>query len=597
MHVSKVILLSGTAAVLSGCTTSLQTRPVGPEMTRIDGVEYWLPALELTMPVTRRLIDCEQRTMERAEGKVEVVLPKFEFKVEPVQDLVPAEAMVMNYADMARPWKTSEFAVEWHDNRMLKKVNAKASDKSGEIALEVLKAGIGVAKLAGGIIPPAGAAEASTPSCPAEVATRKNLQKQKKARTAELAVQTALVEAFRARDAESLSEDEKNALGAALAESARITKAIGELDKKLAEADRILAYTETLRWRPASAAGSTSLQQLVAEFTLPDTPTTAEEVARTKWVKKLFGMDDISMLGRANEGCEDIDGDGDGIPDSFRCNLERSLSLVAGIQPLDGGLAGESTAEQRVAATRSALGISAPKSRARSSSRDHVDGLITRIPVSARFFACSGSGEACHRSSTTRLFDEAISIPQLGRYGVLPFSNGPGQDNTLEATFAENGLLTSVSYKEEKSSALVMAQTLNQGAEALLGYSQEVRAYREAEKGKLEGAALKAAKDEVALLEQQARIVELQASLDPANIELARQAQLLSAQLAQATTRRDILTIEGEIERLEIQLALQPENLSLLAEKERLETLAAQLRSRVAIAESCASLGQLEECS
>lgn len=605
------IVLCGTS--LTACTTSMETRPVPTGTKAVYGTQYSLPALELEFAMTRRLVDCSPPAKSAAvadssanpqsvvnqdppqtttTAKNQPVVPEFEFKVDPKQEFVASETFAMDYSSLSKTFKTSAFKIDWHDNGMIKSFNVEATDKGGEIALEALKAGIAIAKLAGGIPSGGGARGTATPACPIEVETRKGLMKNSKTASDMLAQQTAIVESYQGRDNAILSETEKGKLNDALNEAKKQTKAIADINKKLAELDKVLAFTETVRWRPPASAGAVNPHDETFRFEIPQgNPATIEEAARAKWVKRLFGVDNLNPLGRANDGCETVDENKDGNPDSFLCRLERSLAFTVRLlpEPVNSG-------SGQLAETRSALGMKNQESNKASAKRDHVRGVVTRMPVRSRFYGCSGIVQSCHRASPEKLFDQLVSVPQFGHYLILPFSNGFGEDNQLTVNFSEAGAPTLVDYKHKKAAALTVAQTVNQGAGLLLGYAADVRAFRKAEKEKEEGAALKALESEVKLLEQQKKIVELQAAIDPGNAALAQEKTRLEKELAIAQAERDIAKVQNEREALELQLAVAPDDLALEAEKNRLATQEAVLRSRAGILKLCTDHPALTGC-
>lgn len=457
-------------ALVSGCTTSLETRPVPLSATRVDGLEYSLPALELEFAVTRRMVDC---TPAADDGSTPLV-PKFEVTVEPKQELVPAETFSMDYAKLSKAWKTSKLTVDWYDNRMLKSVNVSATDKSVDIALEALKTGISIAKLAGGIPAGAGQSGADIASCPAEVETRKKLLVQRKGAQGDLVDQTAIIEAFNARDAAKLSESEKQALGAAVKAAKEKTDAIADLDKKIAALDKVLAFTETVRWRPPSLAKAPVVEAHTFDFRILSSPQTLEEQARVKWIKGLFSITDVDDIGAGDPGCETVLGK-DGEPRHFRCRLQIALALQVRLDPESIGAHAD-----QVTRTETALSLTPSKPKKAQGRGDHVDGIVTRMPARARFLACSGGAFPCSRSSATKLVDQLVSVPQFGHYLVLPFSNGIGEDNTLTVSFAENGMPTSVTYEDKQAAGLAIAKGASQGAEAVLGFADDLRAARKA---------------------------------------------------------------------------------------------------------------------
>jgi hypothetical protein len=566
----------------------MDTRPVPLTAKRVDGAEYSLPALELEFAVTRRMVDCTSTTSPIDASQV--LAPKFEVTVEPKQELVAAETFSMDYASLSKPWKTSKLTIDWYENRMLKSINVSATDKSVDIAVEVLKTGLSVAKLAGGIPVPAGLAGASVAGCPAEVTTRKQAVGDRNKAQAELAKQTAIVAAFNARDAAKLSAKDKKALGVAIGAAKAQTDAIGKIEKELAELDKVLAFTETVRWRPPSAAGSTTSQERTFDFAIPDQPVTSEEQARARWIKRLFNVDDVKTLGLADRDCEkDLGSDGE--PKQTRCRLQVALALQVRLEP-----EGQGAGADQLSVAQDALGLKPQRQSARLR-RDHVAGVVTRIPARARFLACSGSGAPCQRSSSTKLFDQVISVPQFGHYLVLPFSNGIGEDNQLTASFAENGMPTSVTYEDKQAAALIVAKGINQGADAVLGYADQVRAAEKGKKDEADAAPLKALENQAKMLEQQKNIIAYQSVIDPTNAALAPQKAKLEIQLSMLTTQKQIAELEIQIAQLQTKAQADPADYAVKEQIERLQAQQSMLTAQVAIFEQCTKTPTLPACA
>ena len=106
-------------------------------------------------------------------------------------------------------------------------------------------------------------------------------------------------------------------------------------------------------------------------------------------------------------------------------------------------------------------------------------GVIFRQPVQGTLSVhfCgdwSASRGTCSASKQDTLATTAI--PQLGRLQVLPYRNGPFQNNELTATFAESGALTKVTYEEKSSQALSVVQASQDAVLAVQAGIKDVRA-------------------------------------------------------------------------------------------------------------------------
>jgi hypothetical protein len=165
------------------------------------------------------------------------------------------------------------------------------------------------------------------------------------------------------------------------------------------------------------------------------------------------------------------------------------------------------------------------------------DGIRYRMPARGRLVAVFEAGGE-------QEFAEE-QVPQLGRLMLLPFSNGPFQNNILEASFNENGTLESARYGELASRAEAISATAAQVA-AQVGPA--IDAY---------GAARNAG------LARQAARSQAQAAVLSADLELrnARSALTVDPNSLEERTRRllgaDTTLREAERANVEARIALE----------------------------------------
>lgn len=163
-------LIAGTVALaaLTGCT-SLSVMPdrvfSADRGMALSGAPYALPMLQYKIEATRILSACPQPvTIEGhpASGKFwsgQIAL-EMEAIANPTQ--IAGERYLVNYSKLDSWFKTTNFAVEYQPGTdILKSINVSAQDNTGEIAGNVLKAGLTVAAAASG---PAGAAAVAASS-------------------------------------------------------------------------------------------------------------------------------------------------------------------------------------------------------------------------------------------------------------------------------------------------------------------------------------------------------------------------------------------------------------------------------------------------
>lgn len=132
--------------------------------------------------------------------------------------------------------------------------------------------------------------------------------------------------------------------------------------------------------------------------------------------------------------------------------------------------------------------------------------LIYREPARALLrvcveFACLGADGKPAAPAARILMTNVVDVPQFGVLSQLPLKNAAFQNNTLAASFAESGSLSTLSYTSNAWAA--------KAAEAFAGSAESYLQYRTA-KRQDETERLKAAKQEV---DAQAELVKSQAAL------------------------------------------------------------------------------------
>lgn len=586
--------------VLAGCSTSLETRPVSIQQSRIDGVPYALPVLQLENKVTHRLTKCEafepgEQGHDASLGASRVTLKiDFETTVEVTPKYPAAEYFVLDYSALSSETKTSNFKVTFHENRMLSTVNVSAEDKSIDIALETLKAGFAVARLVAGVPVPDGAVnfiEAAPATCPmATVATdrtdndgntifeqkplvklRADVAGDRKAKVEALASVNTRLAALNAIAADRLSDAQKDTIGTLTAEGKTLAADIKKFDGQIAEFDRTLAYSETLTWRPGAVLPETGFQSQQFDFEEADSLDTARGLARRAWITKLFNQTNNPVfpayLGKIDPA---LCPEGTACPvGAFGPKIARELSLTFRLTPEAFGRNND------VAGVMTRLGLSSRQEEASTDRPDHIAGIVARQPVSGEFVACTGYRLACSLTSPQKVVNQTVSVPQLGAYIVLPFSNGFGQNNVLNATFNTLGEPTMVEYKEQSAVALEAAQAVGTGANSLNSLLQEIDAKREADATAALNEPLEDLQRQVGLLQQQQLLAQLQEQINPTNplTILQNQVAVLEQQvrIAELESRLNP-TVDAYAERLqELQRELELLRLQVqIAEQEQL---------------------------
>lgn len=593
---------------LAGCTTSLETRPVSLGQNRIDGVPYALPVLSLEAKVTHRLTACKvvlpgSTDFDPALGGLNSpnLVVEFETTVENKAEYPAAEYFVLDYSALAAATKSSSFKVTFHDNRMLSAINVSADDATVDVAVATLKAGITIAGLAAGVPVPLGDssfAEDPPVACPTAqkaaaargpngkivletvpmIDLRKSVAAQRKAAVEALADTNATLAALNARNPATLSPTDQAQITTLTDQGKKLADNIKGFDRQIAAFDETLAYTEILHWQPPGALPGSGVLTRAFPFTERDANDAARGAARRLWLNELFNSNDHDDF----EGLF-------GVIDPAHCfgkdcqdnlagpRIARDLSINFRLQPDHVVL---SPSDARGISSR--LGIKTqpydPNDEGSyiniGSVRDHVRGVVARQPISGDLIVCTNSEVPCTASAATKVVDEAVSVPQLGAYIVLPFSNGLAENNALNATFAKTGEPTMVEYKENSAAALEIAQGVATGANSLNSFLQDVETGREADRDAALAQPLKDLQRQAAILQQQQTIANLQEQISPTNpvtllqrqvafkeqqVKIAQLELLLNPQVDAYQQRLDDLRKELELLKLQVQIAQQQE--------------------------------------
>lgn len=601
----RFLAILGFSLALAGCSTSLETRPVSMTQDRIDGVPYALPVLRLETRVTHRLTACsvvkrgeEGFNPDLAFNDVHLVVD-FESVVENKAEYPAGEYFVLDYSALAAATKTSSFKVTFHENRMLSAINVSADDATVDIAVAGIRAGVSIASLAAGVPVPLGA-QGSIPdpafACPTGrralatrgannavqyevvplVDLRKAVATERKNAVEALADANASLEALTARNAGTLSDADRQRITTLTDLGKELRDKIKGFDRQIATYDETLAYTETVHWQPPSVLPASRILLDGHPFSASDAHDMARGAARDRWISGMFNQQRLPDFRRqfgslepqacSNDDCID------GAPGRV---IARRLSLNLRLQADDALV---TPADARGIAGR--LGISSAAYNPANEnaylsddvSRDYVAGVVARQPVRGQFIVCTGFAIPCTESAASKVLDTMVSVPQLGPYVVLPFANGVGQNNALNATFAQTGEPTMVEYKENSAAALEVAQGIATGANAVNGFMQALDGQSDANREEALAAPLQQLQRQAAVLQQQQVIANLQEQLLPTNpltllqrqvalmeqqsrlatLEAARNPDVIAYQDAADQLRRDL-----ELLKLQVQIAQQ----------------------------------------
>lgn len=386
---NRLMVAFAVPAILAGCTT-LQSMELGGKVSP-HGIVYYLPETKLDIRVTRTIKDCSET----------LLIPKISIlaTAEAVTGADVSKAYVVNYETLQSGMKHTDLGVDLYENGTLKGINVSIADKSGEVLKNVVKIGISIAAMVGGIpIPPLPAFDATSgttdpsPHPPILTCTpdvKNALQELPKALTNlesksdQLKRQQQVVE-----QAKTVTDSESSVrLAAELVKRSQLQTEYDLLVSEVENLQSILTKTQRKLVRPSLSerAGRIQADPSQIERWFNEQSSAADDLLAVRW----------QVLSNLNSQC------------------------------------GESPGE----------------------------GLVYRQSAPAVIWLCSGGSQSgpCVTPSgdfpegVKKLFSAEVLLSQFGQLASLPLRNGPFQTQTLTATFAPTGGLTKAGYLNQAS--------------------------------------------------------------------------------------------------------------------------------------------------
>jgi len=504
---------------LSGCTTNLTAMPEpssakGPSY----GIPYRLPMKHFEIAVTWEVTKClSGGEMEGLGLRRDAAGLAYDVKAVHKGSLVEGESIVMDYRQMTNRFKTGKLEVTyWQDEetkrplRFVKSINGTIEGKEPE----ALKSGIQtVANLAKTVLTfsgkiPSGAspmvdAPAQPTSCtPDTIRAIQDLataDAELKTIAEEAGAITTRLELLKARamlgELTPADKDEHASLNA-------------KSDKLAARVTQVTAAQKLLRDRLSYSE----------KFTFPGQPDATSKPVVLKpnakkveaWLKSLLRQDLAEILSR--EAAE--------------------LKITASLIPVGG----DSTRQQAEA-------IACPSTSAGAI----CPGYVYREPVAAQLMvtAPAASGQE------VKLVDRIETVPQLGRMRILPLRSRFGEKNGLVADFSIDGTPTKISYEAIEAGGPKMAaaaQDASASALELAGLIAGNRKTDEEETAAEEKAKVESLQRQIAIMENQKKLADLQAvpeAADPESTALTAEIAVLRMKKEKAELEAAIRTANG----------------------------------------------------
>jgi len=462
--------LLALAVLLPACTQLDAVRVRDSEAMKAEGAPYNLTFTQYDFTVKRRLASCVDKA-----GNADM---KITTTVEAVRKEArdPAHEYVIDFAQLRNIFKTTDVAVEYHENGALKSVNASVHDKTGEFLKSAFSVAAKIATLSAGA---GGPAAACTEAAAKDVAEAKAAEEDLEKKSAELATKAALLErkvAVASALGRARSDNERRALSVDVDTLFALKDQVDKAQKRLGAALKKVTKTATMTW---PTDGTSFTAALVPPL-------------ETKDIK-----------------------DWGSVSDEGRATLQKTTGAWARI--------GATTpmGAQAICSNKAPTPADPPCFSPAAST-----GLKYRMPAPGMLQVCTNA--KCE-GDEAELFADAGLFSQLGPVLTLPLRSYPFMSQTVVLTFNEAGQPTKIGYKSESS--------VEKASDAVSTFVDEYGKVRLARKPK---SALDLVKEEAELLEAKAKLASAKKALEPpastaqadATAALKADTALLDAELA-----------------------------------------------------------------
>lgn len=514
-------LISAVAVLaLASCTSlsSFSDQQPGSKTKALKGVRYSLPLRQYDVEITRALEKCEAQ-----DGKTKAHDVKLSMSAAITPRDVAGESFLLDYTALSGWTKTTSVAIETYDTGVLKSINASADDKSAEIISSTVKAGFGLAGIAGGF--PLPVTTSTFEALPEEQKTFIRKQKKPQMLVCTDEGKKALDEIARLKNRLKTETDNLGSLTEKITTLAKrqpiygLTKKEKEkLSDLLDQQDDLIATIETLQGQLKKA------QDKVRFTSVAYWPRTVDEnqasfpiddQALLKLTALLKQADEDKSENATQNNCGKLLDTGECLRDKLTASA-RLLSVVSSTTPVaSDGLSIDST---------EATG---------------QEGIYIRPPAPGVLLICKSKLADCTDYNRDYLYrSSAELVPQLGHLQFLPFKNEAFRNNVIALTLRPNGTIEKLEYKTLKAAGEVVA---NLGADVVGQWAGFVAAREKADKDK----ATAKSKAELDALDQQINLLTKQQQLDalqaPKNDELTS----LQAEITMTETRTKLLEAQA----------------------------------------------------
>lgn len=498
--------------LLSACTTSLVVSGDPQDLKSnevVNGMSYRLPVRTFKLTVTHSLEECGAPvyvagpTADKVKAGLSV---KTSIKVE--GNTIPGETLTVTYLEASNWVKTSKIDIKTYDNGILKSVNASITDKSSEILESAISTGFKMARLAAGL-PPSVAEKAPEDAtqftfcsdrAKAMLANRKRAKDGIEAKTKDLEkLQTELESLKLTALIGGLSEQQKIRVAEIIKDSDQLTNAIKALQKELDELVRRTSTSFEVLYTPI-------WDELAAGKLLYQSP---DKVL--KQLRPLLSECAVDLVaGNKDKEVCNSESQGSAWADAWSLWVSRDLDLIAVFLPLEAGSTERVSAEMRKRLVTDLTSL------------ERNPGIRFRRPVLARLKICSAALSVIDcKQAVDPIATQDVTVPQLGSWQSLPLVNGFGQDNSISASWTQDGIVTEQSFEDKSARGLKAVSALDSAVSGSASFKETQRAEKEKNKAAADVEATKDATAEydkqIAIKEKELKLLQIQESIDMAN--------------------------------------------------------------------------------
>jgi len=423
MKNTSLLLIGISVLYMVGCTTSIKTSKIINNNSIVKGVVYYLPRSDIVYNAKYKINECTTENID-----IEISLESVETKV--VRD--ESSTFLLDYTLLSSSTKNTDFSVKFYDNGTIKSINLDTDDRTSEIIGSATNAltSLAMANIPGGFEFPGAVAPHVPYLCSQDVKTaldeEANLKSKLETKLDDLNVVVDAIKALR-----NDNQIDLTVLDAKLMELDGLKKKYDEAKKDYVKNQSILMFKQSFE-KPDNYKNDNNEW---AYTLMADSEYFEEWVSNSVENQESPVQLDDKYYKKNKEGVIIK-------KPSYIDYIREKTKLLIDVTPDDTNI----TSTYSSATTYS--------------------GIIYRIPVIGTVSVKLASGEQMHKKQ--------YSLPGLGQIAYIPYSNKEFEENNLQVSFNESGVITELVYKT-KSPAERIAKTFESVAGKVAEYKEAKR--------------------------------------------------------------------------------------------------------------------------